>query len=114
MPLQVCLIGDCVGGILAFDALCYSHQPVSESQSSSRRGSVASVQVLASLASRVGLGLPLASDAPEDRGKGEGRADTARAGAQRGKVGAWGREQMQPATKPLRATGSVAGDTLCA
>ncbi|XP_060049183.1 membrane-associated phosphatidylinositol transfer protein 2 isoform X7 [Erinaceus europaeus] len=41
---QVCLIGDCVGGILAFDALCYSHQPVSESQSSSRRGSVASVQ----------------------------------------------------------------------
>ncbi|KAF6278307.1 phosphatidylinositol transfer protein membrane associated 2 [Rhinolophus ferrumequinum] len=41
---QVCLIGDCVGGILAFDALCYGHQPVSESQSSSRRGSVASVQ----------------------------------------------------------------------
>lgn len=44
-PLQVCLIGDCVGGILAFDALCCSNQPVSESQSSSRRGSVASVQV---------------------------------------------------------------------
>jgi len=41
---QVCLIGDCVGGILAFDALCQSNQPVSESQSSSRRGSVASVQ----------------------------------------------------------------------
>nr|XP_051684540.1 membrane-associated phosphatidylinositol transfer protein 2 isoform X2 [Oryctolagus cuniculus] len=41
---QVCLIGDCVGGVLAFDALCYSNQPVSESQSSSRRGSVASVQ----------------------------------------------------------------------
>ncbi|XP_045390891.1 membrane-associated phosphatidylinositol transfer protein 2 isoform X3 [Lemur catta] len=41
---QVCLIGDCVGGILAFDALCYSGQPVSESQSSSRRGSVVSVQ----------------------------------------------------------------------
>ncbi|XP_027432541.1 LOW QUALITY PROTEIN: membrane-associated phosphatidylinositol transfer protein 2 [Zalophus californianus] len=41
---QVCLIGDCVGGILAFDALCQSSQPVSESQSSSRRGSVASVQ----------------------------------------------------------------------
>lgn len=45
LSLQVCLIGDCVGGILAFDALCYSSQPVSESQSSSRRGSVASVQV---------------------------------------------------------------------
>lgn len=43
--LQVCLIGDCVGGILAFDALCYSGQPVSESQSSSRRGSVVSMQV---------------------------------------------------------------------
>ncbi|XP_012586444.1 PREDICTED: membrane-associated phosphatidylinositol transfer protein 2 isoform X2 [Condylura cristata] len=41
---QVCLIGDCVGGILAFDALCYGNQPVSESQGSSRRGSVASVQ----------------------------------------------------------------------
>ncbi|XP_047416214.1 membrane-associated phosphatidylinositol transfer protein 2 isoform X5 [Sciurus carolinensis] len=41
---QVCLIGDCVGGILAFDALCHSNQPVSESQSSSRRGSVVSVQ----------------------------------------------------------------------
>ncbi|KAM9621933.1 membrane-associated phosphatidylinositol transfer protein 2 [Trichechus inunguis] len=41
---QVCLIGDCVGGILAFDALCHSSQAVSESQSSSRRGSVASVQ----------------------------------------------------------------------
>ncbi|XP_077015804.1 membrane-associated phosphatidylinositol transfer protein 2 isoform X5 [Tamandua tetradactyla] len=41
---QVCLIGDCVGGILAFDALCYSNQMVSESQSSSRRGSVVSVQ----------------------------------------------------------------------
>ncbi|XP_074061573.1 membrane-associated phosphatidylinositol transfer protein 2 isoform X2 [Macrotis lagotis] len=37
---QVCLIGDCVGGILAFDALCYSNQTVSESQNSSRRGSV--------------------------------------------------------------------------
>ncbi|XP_070076465.1 membrane-associated phosphatidylinositol transfer protein 2 isoform X11 [Equus przewalskii] len=41
---QVCLIGDCVGGLLAFDALCSSSQPVSESQSSSRRGSVVSVQ----------------------------------------------------------------------
>ncbi|XP_048641484.1 membrane-associated phosphatidylinositol transfer protein 2 isoform X2 [Marmota marmota marmota] len=41
---QVCLIGDCVGGILAFDALCHSNQLVSESQSSSRRGSVVSVQ----------------------------------------------------------------------
>ncbi|KAM9328914.1 membrane-associated phosphatidylinositol transfer protein 2 [Gastrophryne carolinensis] len=41
---QVCLVGDCVGGILGFDALCYSNQTVSESQNSSRRGSVASVQ----------------------------------------------------------------------
>ncbi|XP_049625146.1 membrane-associated phosphatidylinositol transfer protein 2 isoform X3 [Suncus etruscus] len=40
---QVCLIGDCVGGVLAFDALCHSNQPLCESQSSSRRGSVASV-----------------------------------------------------------------------
>uniref|UniRef100_A0A8B9GDK7 Phosphatidylinositol transfer protein membrane associated 2 n=1 Tax=Amazona collaria TaxID=241587 RepID=A0A8B9GDK7_9PSIT len=35
---QVCLVGDCVGGILGFDALCYSNQTVSESQNSSRRG----------------------------------------------------------------------------
>uniref|UniRef100_A0A670YTK7 Phosphatidylinositol transfer protein membrane associated 2 n=1 Tax=Pseudonaja textilis TaxID=8673 RepID=A0A670YTK7_PSETE len=42
---QVCLIGDCVGGILAFDALCYSNQTMTESQNSSRRGSVISVQV---------------------------------------------------------------------
>ncbi|XP_036384061.1 membrane-associated phosphatidylinositol transfer protein 2-like isoform X5 [Megalops cyprinoides] len=41
---QVCLIGDCVGGILGFDALCNSSQTVSESQNSSRRGSVVSVQ----------------------------------------------------------------------
>ncbi|PIO00858.1 hypothetical protein AB205_0133960 [Aquarana catesbeiana] len=43
---QVCLVGDCVGGILGFDALCYSNQTVSESQNSSRRGSIVSVQVL--------------------------------------------------------------------
>ncbi|XP_036954668.1 membrane-associated phosphatidylinositol transfer protein 2-like isoform X5 [Acanthopagrus latus] len=41
---QVCLIGDCVGGILGFDALCSSNQTVNESQNSSRRGSVVSVQ----------------------------------------------------------------------
>uniref|UniRef100_A0A3B4AVJ1 DDHD domain-containing protein n=1 Tax=Periophthalmus magnuspinnatus TaxID=409849 RepID=A0A3B4AVJ1_9GOBI len=36
---QVCVIGDCVGGILGFDALCSSSIVVSESQNSSRRGS---------------------------------------------------------------------------
>uniref|UniRef100_A0A673ZGK3 Phosphatidylinositol transfer protein membrane associated 2 n=1 Tax=Salmo trutta TaxID=8032 RepID=A0A673ZGK3_SALTR len=41
---QVCLIGDCVGGILGFDALCISNQTIGESQNSSRRGSVMSVQ----------------------------------------------------------------------
>ncbi|XP_038151407.1 membrane-associated phosphatidylinositol transfer protein 2-like isoform X6 [Cyprinodon tularosa] len=41
---QVCLIGDCVGGILGFDALCHSSPAVNESQNSSRRGSVISVQ----------------------------------------------------------------------
>ncbi|XP_008288058.1 membrane-associated phosphatidylinositol transfer protein 2 isoform X1 [Stegastes partitus] len=41
---QVCLIGDCVGGILGFDVLCSSNQTVNESQNSSRRGSVISVQ----------------------------------------------------------------------
>lgn len=43
--LQVCVIGDCVGGILGFDALCSSSVTVSESQNSSRRGSTISVQV---------------------------------------------------------------------
>lgn len=41
---QVCLIGDCVGGILGFDVLCNSAPTVNESQNSSRRGSVISVQ----------------------------------------------------------------------
>uniref|UniRef100_A0A8C2WH79 Phosphatidylinositol transfer protein membrane associated 2 n=1 Tax=Cyclopterus lumpus TaxID=8103 RepID=A0A8C2WH79_CYCLU len=45
---QVCLIGDCVGGILGFDALCSSNQTVNESQNSSRRGSVVSGQDLLS------------------------------------------------------------------
>uniref|UniRef100_A0A4W6C295 Phosphatidylinositol transfer protein membrane associated 2 n=1 Tax=Lates calcarifer TaxID=8187 RepID=A0A4W6C295_LATCA len=40
---QVCVIGDCVGGILGFDALCSSSVTVSESQNSSRRGSAVSV-----------------------------------------------------------------------
>uniref|UniRef100_A0A8C2AVB4 Phosphatidylinositol transfer protein membrane associated 2 n=1 Tax=Cyprinus carpio TaxID=7962 RepID=A0A8C2AVB4_CYPCA len=40
---QVCLMGDCVGGILGFDALCSSNVTVSESQNSSRRGSIVSV-----------------------------------------------------------------------
>ena len=43
--MQVCVIGDCVGGILGFDALCSSSVTVSESQNSSRRGSAVSVQV---------------------------------------------------------------------
>ncbi|XP_029940290.1 membrane-associated phosphatidylinositol transfer protein 2-like [Salarias fasciatus] len=41
---QVCVIGDCVGGILGFDALCSSSVTASESQNSSRRGSTVSVQ----------------------------------------------------------------------
>uniref|UniRef100_A0A8C4ZV59 Phosphatidylinositol transfer protein membrane associated 2 n=1 Tax=Gadus morhua TaxID=8049 RepID=A0A8C4ZV59_GADMO len=41
---QVCVIGDCVGGILGFDALCSSSLSVCESQNSSRRGSAISVQ----------------------------------------------------------------------
>ncbi|XP_061657185.1 membrane-associated phosphatidylinositol transfer protein 2-like [Syngnathoides biaculeatus] len=41
---QVCVIGDCVGGILAFDALCSTSVLVLESPNSSRRGSAISVQ----------------------------------------------------------------------
>ncbi|XP_061460783.1 membrane-associated phosphatidylinositol transfer protein 3 isoform X2 [Rhineura floridana] len=41
---QVCLIGDCVGGILGFDAICYSTGLTDESQASSRRGSASSAQ----------------------------------------------------------------------
>uniref|UniRef100_A0A8C7Z9B1 Phosphatidylinositol transfer protein membrane associated 2 n=1 Tax=Oryzias sinensis TaxID=183150 RepID=A0A8C7Z9B1_9TELE len=41
---QVCVIGDCCGGILGFDALCSSSVTVSESPNSSRRGSTISVQ----------------------------------------------------------------------
>lgn len=46
VPLQVCLIGDCVGGLLAFDAICYSAGPSGDSPgSSSRKGSISSTQV---------------------------------------------------------------------
>nr|XP_034362407.1 membrane-associated phosphatidylinositol transfer protein 3 isoform X2 [Arvicanthis niloticus] len=42
---QVCLIGDCVGGLLAFDAICYSAGPSGDSPgSSSRKGSISSTQ----------------------------------------------------------------------
>uniref|UniRef100_A0A452HWL0 DDHD domain-containing protein n=1 Tax=Gopherus agassizii TaxID=38772 RepID=A0A452HWL0_9SAUR len=39
---QVVLIGDCVGGILGFDALCQSRAGTAGSRSSSRRGSLVS------------------------------------------------------------------------
>ncbi|XP_048221996.1 LOW QUALITY PROTEIN: membrane-associated phosphatidylinositol transfer protein 3 [Perognathus longimembris pacificus] len=42
---QVCLIGDCMGGLLAFDAICYSAGPSGgQPGSSSRKGSISSSQ----------------------------------------------------------------------
>ncbi|XP_059685513.1 membrane-associated phosphatidylinositol transfer protein 3 [Gavia stellata] len=41
---QVCLIGDCIGGILGFDAICYNSDTADESRNSSRRGSISSIQ----------------------------------------------------------------------
>ncbi|KAM6315670.1 membrane-associated phosphatidylinositol transfer protein 3 isoform 2-T3 [Podargus strigoides] len=41
---QVCLIGDCIGGILGFDAICYNSNTVDESRNSSRRESISSIQ----------------------------------------------------------------------
>ncbi|XP_025776037.1 membrane-associated phosphatidylinositol transfer protein 3 [Puma concolor] len=42
---RVCLIGDCVGGLLAFDAICYSAGPSGDSPGgSSRKGSISSTQ----------------------------------------------------------------------
>ncbi|XP_042647725.1 membrane-associated phosphatidylinositol transfer protein 3 isoform X2 [Tyto alba] len=41
---QVCLIGDCIGGILGFDAICYNSNTAGESRNSSRRGSTSSIQ----------------------------------------------------------------------
>ncbi|XP_021271344.1 membrane-associated phosphatidylinositol transfer protein 3 isoform X2 [Numida meleagris] len=41
---QVCLVGDCIGGILGFDAICYNTNRTDESQNSSRRGSINSIQ----------------------------------------------------------------------
>ncbi|KAM6048794.1 membrane-associated phosphatidylinositol transfer protein 3 isoform 6-T6 [Theristicus caerulescens] len=41
---QVCLIGDCIGGILGFDAICYNSNTADESRNSSRRGSISSIQ----------------------------------------------------------------------
>ncbi|CAL8334967.1 unnamed protein product [Boreogadus saida] len=39
---QVCLIGDCVGGVLCFDALCFSHQRAGSPGSHQRAGSPSS------------------------------------------------------------------------
>ncbi|KAK2537304.1 Pitpnm3 [Columba guinea] len=41
---QVYLIGDCIGGILGFDAICYNSNTADESRNSSRRGSISSIQ----------------------------------------------------------------------
>ncbi|KAM7033055.1 membrane-associated phosphatidylinositol transfer protein 3 isoform 2-T2 [Acridotheres tristis] len=41
---QVCLIGDCIGGILGFDAICYNSNTAYESRNTSRRGSISSIQ----------------------------------------------------------------------
>ncbi|XP_027524618.1 membrane-associated phosphatidylinositol transfer protein 3 isoform X2 [Corapipo altera] len=41
---QVCLIGDCIGGILGFDAICCNSNTADESRNSSRRGSISSIQ----------------------------------------------------------------------
>lgn len=43
---QVCLMGDCVGGVLCFDALCFSnHQRPGSPNSSSRNNSTESLKV---------------------------------------------------------------------
>uniref|UniRef100_W5MGN9 Membrane-associated phosphatidylinositol transfer protein 3 n=1 Tax=Lepisosteus oculatus TaxID=7918 RepID=W5MGN9_LEPOC len=42
---QVCLIGDCVGGVLCFDALCFSTSHRPESPSSSRNDSTESLKL---------------------------------------------------------------------
>ncbi|XP_066552365.1 membrane-associated phosphatidylinositol transfer protein 3 isoform X2 [Amia ocellicauda] len=41
---QVCLVGDCVGGVLCFDALCFSSSQRPESPSSSRNDSTESLK----------------------------------------------------------------------
>lgn len=43
---QVCLMGDCVGGVLCFDALCFSnHQRPGSPNGSSRNNSTESLKV---------------------------------------------------------------------
>lgn len=43
---QVCLMGDCVGGVLCFDALCFSnHQRPASPNNSSRNNSTESLKV---------------------------------------------------------------------
>lgn len=45
-PEQVCLMGDCVGGVLCFDALCFSnHQRPGSPTNSSRNNSTESLKV---------------------------------------------------------------------
>uniref|UniRef100_A0A8C0G839 DDHD domain-containing protein n=1 Tax=Chelonoidis abingdonii TaxID=106734 RepID=A0A8C0G839_CHEAB len=57
---QVVLIGDCVGGILGFDALCQSWAGTAGSRSSSRRGSLVSAWAPLCQGSSEGSGSPSA------------------------------------------------------
>uniref|UniRef100_A0A674EAQ9 Phosphatidylinositol transfer protein membrane associated 2 n=1 Tax=Salmo trutta TaxID=8032 RepID=A0A674EAQ9_SALTR len=61
---QVCLIGDCVGGILGFDALCSSNQTIGDSQNSSRRGSVINLVPFACQSSSAYIPQPLPAPHP--------------------------------------------------
>ncbi|KAK6475557.1 membrane-associated phosphatidylinositol transfer protein 3-like [Huso huso] len=53
---QVCMMGDCVGGILGFDALCFSACTRAESQGSSRQDSTESLQENPRVSEGGGLG----------------------------------------------------------
>ncbi|KAM7412896.1 hypothetical protein PAMA_020332 [Pampus argenteus] len=55
---QVCLMGDCVGGVLCFDALCFSnHQRPGSPNSSSRNNSTESLKDNSGLLGESGTGL---------------------------------------------------------
>uniref|UniRef100_A0AAY4DUX0 DDHD domain-containing protein n=1 Tax=Denticeps clupeoides TaxID=299321 RepID=A0AAY4DUX0_9TELE len=73
---QVCVIGDCVGGILGFDALCSSAQTACESPNSSRRGSLASVQVSSRHLSRSNIDIPRGGGADEPKQSARKRSDS--------------------------------------
>uniref|UniRef100_A0A8B9NJH2 Phosphatidylinositol transfer protein membrane associated 1 n=1 Tax=Accipiter nisus TaxID=211598 RepID=A0A8B9NJH2_9AVES len=103
---QVVLLGDCVGGILGFDALCQSRTGSGGSRSSSRRGSLSTEPISPELC---GGRDPLADGADGATGSGQASPEL---GAQLcPRAGGSGMALLQASEAPLEAEAPRSGTT---